>query len=574
MQKRPFELYEFRKRKRANNPSVGLVMPKTATVAVNGVVRKTTHAARREECSIIALDKFIQATRDSGYKGTASAISELVDNSIQAGAARIAISVTAKAGDDEEKSIEVSVLDNGCGMDAITLRQALRFGGSTRFGDRRGLGRYGMGLPNASLSQARRVTVFTWQASSHAKHKAQRGAQRGRNAHPRVYSSYLDVDEIARCKMVEVPEPQIAKAPPSACAGNSGTLVCWSQCDRLDNRRASTIVRKLEVDLGRRFRHFIWNGLRITINGDNLEAFDPLYLNIKAETAGAQLFGDEMRFEVRADPVDARRTGWVRVRFTELPVHAWHRLSNDEKRRIGISKGAGVSIVRGGREVDYGWFFMGGKHRENYDDWWRCEIQFDPILDEAFGISHTKQQARPQAHLLEALTPDLETTARTLNSRARKAHMAVKASERFSEAERIANERDHLLRPLPHSANPKAKALMRELKESHPALRERDGEKDRYSIIEHAVKDTSFFTLAHDGDRLVLVLNPDHPFYREIYKPLSEGETQRDPQLRAKLELLLIAAARSEAAARGKTPALAKHRLEWSNTLAAFLNDK
>jgi len=530
---------------------------------------KGAHKARREDCSIIALDKFIQATRDSGYKGTASAISELVDNSIQAGATRIAISVEAKAS-DEEKAIEVSVLDNGCGMDPVTLRQALRFGGSTRFGDRRGLGRYGMGLPNASLSQARRVTVYTWQSTI----SQVAGPSRGRAAPPRVYSSYLDVDEIVRSEMVEVPAPEIVTGPPSACAGTSGTLVSWSRCDRLDNRRVSTIVRKLEAELGRRFRHFIWDGVQITINGDTLEAFDPLYLNPKAEVSGAQLFGEEMRFEVRADAGDARKTGWVRVRFTELPVHAWHKLSNDEKRRIGLSKGAGVSIVRGGREVDYGWFFMGTKHRENYDDWWRCEIQFDPILDEAFGITHTKQQARPQAHLLEALAPDLEATARALNGRARKAHLAVKASARVSEAERIANERDHLLRPLPRSADPMAKALMRELEASHPALKERGDEYDRYSIIEHAVKDTSFFTLAHDGDRLVLVLNPDHPFYREIYKPLSEGEAPRDPQLRAKLELLLLAAARSEAAARGKVPALAKHRLEWSNTLAAFLNDK
>jgi hypothetical protein len=116
---------------------------------------------------------------------------------------------------------------------------------------------------------------------------------------------------------------------------------------------------------------------------------------------------------------------------------------------------------------------------------------------------------------------------------------------------------------------------MRELEESNPTLRrERVDERDRYSIIEHAVKDTSFFTLAHDGDRLVLVLNPAHPFYREIYRPLSEEEATRDPQLRAKLELLLLAAARSEAAARGNASALAKHRREWSNTLAAFLNDK
>ena len=137
---------------------------------------------------------------------------------------------------------------------------------------------------------------------------------------------------------------------------------------------------------------------------------------------------------MRANATDSKITGWVRIRFSELPVHEWHRLSNEEKRRIGISKGSGVSIVRGGREVDYGWFFMGGKHRENYDDWWRCEIQFDPVLDEAFGITHTKQQVRPQTHLIEALTPDLEATARALNGRGRKAHFAVKAGERFSEA--------------------------------------------------------------------------------------------------------------------------------------------
>lgn len=525
---------------------------------------------KREDCSIIELDKFIQATRDSGYKGTASAISELVDNSIQAGATCITISVLAKTRIDEEKAIEISVLDNGCGMDPTTLRQALRFGGSSRFGDRRGLGRYGMGLPNSSLSQARRVTVYTWQTSPH-KRSVKHHAHESR---PCVYSSYLDVDEIVRCEMTEIPKPQITKDPPSECRGDSGTLVMWSQCDRLDNRRVSTIVRKLEVELGRRFRHFIWNGLHITINGDTLTSFDPLYLNSKAEVSGAQLFGTEMSFEVRADANDPSKTGFVRVLFSELPVHSWHKLSNEEKRRIGLSKGAGVSIVRGGREVDYGWFFMGSKHRENYDDWWRCEIQFDPILDEAFGISHTKQQARPQAHLLEILTPDMEATARALSARARKAHTAMKARERFSEAERIANERDHLLRPLPQGTDSADRVLMKELEASHPALCARAGDIDRYSIIEHAVRDTSFFTLAHDGDRLVLVLNPDHPFYRDIYKPLSEGEPSRNPELRSKLELLLLAAARSEVATRDKSPMLAKHRLEWSNTLAAFLNDK
>ena len=88
-------------------------------------------------------------------------------------------------------------------------------------------------------------------------------------------------------------------------------------------------------------------------------------------------------------------------------------------------------MIRAGREIDHGWFFLGGKRRENYDDWWRCEIQFDPVLDEAFGITHTKQQIRPSTHLIEALSPDMEAMARTLSNRARKAHKNAKLAGTF-----------------------------------------------------------------------------------------------------------------------------------------------
>jgi hypothetical protein len=116
---------------------------------------------------------------------------------------------------------------------------------------------------------------------------------------------------------------------------------------------------------------------------------------------------------------------------------------------------------------------------------------------------------------------------------------------------------------------------MKELEKAHPGLRKkRNEESSRYIIIEASVKDASFFSYAHAGDRLILVLNPDHPFYREIYKPLADGDNPRDQQLRAKLELVLLAAARSEAAVGEKGESLFKQRLEWSNTLAAFLNSK
>lgn len=238
---------------------------------------------RNRGCSIVAVDKFIEATRDSGYKGTASAISELVDNSIQAGATRVGISIGDHDGKD---TTEVSVRDNGCGMDPFTLRQALRFGGSSRFNDRRGIGRYGMGLPNSSFSQARRVTVYTWQ---HLK-----GRAHTRNV-GRIYTTYADYDEIVTGRMHKVPRPRLARNAPSLCRGKSGTLVIWTGCDRLDNRRVSTICRKLHAELGRRFRHYLFHGVRITVNGDDVVAIDPLFLAPRARYSGATTFGDEMK---------------------------------------------------------------------------------------------------------------------------------------------------------------------------------------------------------------------------------------------------------------------------------------
>src|SRR5947199_691759 len=89
--------------------------------------------AQELENSIIVLDKFIQATRDSGYKGTTSALSELVDNSLQAGAKNVWITVTN--GGEDKYPITVSVLDDGVGMDRKTLKHSLRFGGTSRFDD-------------------------------------------------------------------------------------------------------------------------------------------------------------------------------------------------------------------------------------------------------------------------------------------------------------------------------------------------------------------------------------------------------------------------------------------------------
>ena len=47
-------------------------------------IRRGTTSGKSLDTSIIALDRFIQSTRDSGYKGTVSAIAEIVDNALEA----------------------------------------------------------------------------------------------------------------------------------------------------------------------------------------------------------------------------------------------------------------------------------------------------------------------------------------------------------------------------------------------------------------------------------------------------------------------------------------------------------
>src|SRR5206468_4932638 len=129
------------------------------------------------------------------------------------------------------------------------------------------------------------------------------------------------------------------------------------------------------------------------------------------------------------------------------PVAEWHSLSNEQKNAHGIAKRAGVSIVRAGREIDRGWFFMGQKRRENYDDWWRCEVRFEPELDEMFGVPHTKQEIRPTEKLVAILTPDMEKIARELNVRARKAFIAVKGDSAARASEKLAERFDNLIEP-------------------------------------------------------------------------------------------------------------------------------
>src|SRR5439155_17466117 len=192
------------------------------------------------------------------------------------------------------------------------------------------------------------------------------------------------------------------------------------------DRKLGPLTRRLRTELGRLFRYQLWAGKRLLVNGEKVISFDPLFEHEGINLTGAKPFGPELSYEVEIPRASPARTSLINVRFTELPVDKWHSLSNVEKNTQGIAKNAGVSVIRAGREIDRGWFFMGQKRKENYDDWWRCEVHFEPALDELFGVTHTKQEIHPTEKLLSILVPDLEKIARELNARARRAFLKVK----------------------------------------------------------------------------------------------------------------------------------------------------
>lgn len=502
-----------------------------------------------ESFDIIALHRFIEATRDAGYKSISSALAEIIDNSIEAGADKIEI-----AFDKSEKGeLTVMISDNGYGMKPSVLRAALQFGGSTRFNSRLDMGRFGMGLPNSSLSQAKRVEVITWRKPTS------------------VWRSYLDVDEIASGRLKSVPAPQPANR--KFAKTKSGTIVIWTKCDRIEFKNEKSFLAKIRKALGRLFRKHIWDGKEIIVGGESVTPIDPLFLQ-SADTETAVPFGPALEYKI-AVPGGRNRTSTVKVQFVELPIEKWHALSNEQKQAKGISKGAGVSIVRAEREIDCGWFFMGKKRKENYDDWWRCEICFEPELDELFGVTNTKQGIRPQEFLNSILSPDIEPIAHTLNGRVRSRYAAVKAELERTNAEKIAARRDHLLEPPDMVSAQSGDLMFYNLRPIQIATGEKNGliRGINYRFETKSIAERSFFVPLLAEQEIIVLLNENHPFTQCVYSPFVRLSNQDAGLTFQHLELMLLAAARAECTVSptDKLSVIKSLREEWGKVLATFL---
>jgi hypothetical protein len=240
------------------------------------------------------------------------------------------------------------------------------------------------------------------------------------------------------------------------------------------------------------------------MNGSRIAEADPVRIIPRPNEIPVELLP---QLEVPISIAGSKVKGVVSIQFALLPVEAWSDLPNSTKRLYRLTSWSGVSVLRSGREIAQGWHFLEDKRKENYDCWWRCELNFSPHLDEAFGVTHTKQGIHPTRELKSALTPIISGEARALNRIVRLRFKAMQEPVRI--AERRARERDNLL------AEPSA-ARVKRLNE--PASVRARGCQYRLEFEQSENRALMRTTVTKEG--IVVYVNTLHPFYRQLYAPI------------------------------------------------------
>ena len=335
--------------------------------------------------------KLDAALRSIGYSFE-SAVADIIDNSIDADATNVLIRLVMK----QEGGLGLLVFDDGKGMSFKKLREAMRFGADLDNEVRR-LGKFGLGMKLASLSQAKSVHVISSEGSSGYSGMAwlEDGITKGFEA-----TQYSDRDVKSIIGLI------LPDKPPSG----KGTMVYWEDLYRVavpsNNPEVGTqkLAFLLQNHLSLVFHRFLGG------KASNRQLPLLLRLDIFDQKVGSA--GLPMKIEP-LDPFGYDRSGTLGfpqelilddASGLDVTLHIWPPKSTLPEYRLpgGASSRQGFYFYRNNRLIQCGGW-NGIREPEHHMSLARVEVDVAPDLDIDVSLDVKKSQTHLPRRLLDAM---------------------------------------------------------------------------------------------------------------------------------------------------------------------------
>jgi hypothetical protein len=442
--------------------------------------------------------------RFCGYSNY-SAVMDIADNSLDAQAQNLWINCATRKGESF-----VQIVDDGRGMTASQLDEALKLASRRPERGSEDLGKFGMGLVTAGHSIGRRIEVITRPVDS-----------------PAVMRSASDLDLMAehddfvKEAIIYDNAEDRALLDQYVGPGHSGTIVTILKCDNLGHN-TTEVSEVLAKRMAQTFRYFIGQGVNIHINKTRLTAIDPLMRNDPGTT-----FYTRMRYPVSY----TTRSGQKR----RSQIYLTMVTLSDSVEMAGTTDNLGFYVLRNGREIhSKSMLGLRGKHPDFRR--FRGELSFSSELDEVMGVNFEKQRCELNAELLEELRKLTDPIFRRITQKERERKIIKNAQIRHDAANKRFRDRSrHLQLPQIQVEERSPKTSQKDKKAETQAPKPKQGQirKPRQirlkngemeGMIQHVrlgAKGPVYEPLL-EGRCLTVRLNVEHEFYINCYHEAPE----------------------------------------------------
>lgn len=524
----------------------------------------------RTSLNPVSAGQALQSMRDSDFD-CYSAYAEAIDNSIQANATEIHIAFDTeekRKGPPYEYIKQIAFVDNGDGMDEELIHNCLRLGYSSRFNDRSGIGRFGVGMTMGAIHECCNVRVFSRQGKQEE-----------------WLTTSLDISS-SDDESVFIDPPKSSKFPTwieKVEPRGSGTAVIWSNYDR-QQENGQKIIDECKVYFGRVFRKFIWRDVKIFVNGEPVHAIDPLYARtdktkFPKDIAATLAEPISLQWPIPENIAGSEaQQDTITIRLSLLDEGIRGYRSTGGRKEVTdryIDRNQGISIMRQDREVAYGAIpYWPGDQKwfTQPDRWWGCEIEFSPLLDRAFQVRNIKRGAVPNTELKKAIfdkiNPTIQTYLETIRTRWDEKEQEREAEDRNSgrhnsghqEAEQIAEAKEKNLedtfKPVDNPREAEQK-LIKQIKKYQAAVNEKviieRWRSQPYTIESDTWKGKEFIELKPLGGNDVLLYNASHILMKKLEELEERISANADSasvalakEVRTVVDLLLLSYAKAE----------------------------